>query len=480
MQSTPPLAALAAALTLTASSLAQPIPVVSVRVQGRGAPGDLVERVAVAVGSDARRGPELTADLRARLRYAPPDDALRAQREEALAANRAYFDRGPRVRPRVDAAVRALEASPELLDGLPANREAYIRVLMALARIDIDDHARTNDVWIRRVVTFDPTWQPGPNDYSPTLTERHARIRREAGSPQASLIVVTPREGCQVFVDAAAVEGSARERRFSVGAGVRDVTAQCGRRARVHVVRLQQGAEARLVIDPDLDADLTFDGGAALTFATEPDAARIAGDASSLGLALAAHRVVAVDAERVQVIDVDARSVIATIPAAASDLAVQVDAALSIHPSARSAATPPTPVIAPSPPVETSQGPGVAPWALVAVGGAAAAAGAVFLVMRGAAFDDAVARCAVDPATGARACGNLSDAERAAASARYDDAGTYDALTWASFGVGAAAVAGGLIWYFAAPRGAPRGARGPTVTGSFASTGAALRLGWSF
>ena len=85
------------------------------------------------------------------------------------------------------------EASPELIDGLPANREAYVRVMMALARIDIDERARTNDVWIRRVVTFDPTWQPGPNDYSPTLTELHARIRREAGSPQATLTVVTPR-----------------------------------------------------------------------------------------------------------------------------------------------------------------------------------------------------------------------------------------------------------------------------------------------
>ncbi len=480
MRLLPSLAPFATALTLSASSLAQPIPVIAVNTRDHIAPSELVERVAVAVGSDARRGAELSVDLRACLRFAPPDDALRAEREEALAANRAYFARGPRVRPRVEAAVRALEASPELIDGLPANREAYVRVMMALARIDIDERARTNDVWIRRVVTFDPTWQPGPNDYSPTLTELHARIRREAGSPQATLTVVTPREGCQVFVDNAVVEGAARERRLSVGAGVRDVTAQCGRRARVHVVRLQQGAEARLVIDPDLDADLTLDGAPSLTYAAASDAERVAGDASSLGLALAARRVVAVGAERVRVIDVDARSVIATIPSTASDLAVQVDAALSIHPSARSVGVTAPPVIAPSRGVETSRGPGVAPWVIVGVGGAALAAGAVFLVMRDAAFDDAVSRCAVDPASGTRTCGNLTDAERATASARYDDAGTWDALTWASVGVGAAAVAGGLIWYLAAPRGTSRSARAPSLTGSFASTGGTMRLGWSF
>ncbi len=57
---------------------------------------------------------------------------------------------------------------------------------------------------------------------------------------------------------------------------------------------------------------------------------------------------------------------------------------------------------------------------------------------------------------------------------------TWDALTWASVGVGAAAVAGGLIWYLAAPRGTSRSARAPSLTGSFASTGGTMRLGWSF
>ncbi len=227
MRLLPSLAPFATALTLSASSLAQPIPVIAVNTRDHIAPSELVERVAVAVGSDARRGAELSVDLRACLRFAPPDDALRAEREEALAANRAYFARGPRVRPRVEAAVRALEASPELIDGLPANREAYVRVMMALARIDIDERARTNDVWIRRVLTFDPGWKPPERLLSDPHPSCTPRIRREALAQGATLTVRDAARGLSPSPSTTPSRPGrcARANGLASAAGARDVTA---------------------------------------------------------------------------------------------------------------------------------------------------------------------------------------------------------------------------------------------------------------
>lgn len=471
------LASWAAVIALGSTSLAQPVPVIAVSVQGRGAPAGLVERVAVAVGHDARRGDALLADLDAHAgALAPREDTLRAARDEANAAIDRYFVVHARARRRIEDAVRALEASQPALEAVPENRDAYLRALMTLARIDFEAHVPTASAWIERVVAFDATWTP-PAERTPPAIEAEFQRVRSAHTARGSLTVVTPREGCDVSVNGHRLDGSARARSVEQGVGLFRIEATCDGRSTTRTARVTAEGALRVVVDPDLDATLSRSD-VALTYATEADAARLTDHAASLGRALDAHRVIVVGAEQVRVIDVESGAVRATIANAANDLAAQVDAALSETRTATPTAH------ADAPPIDVARtptsGPGVAPWVLVGAGGAAIAAGAVLLVLRNGAYDDAVSRCATDPTSQAPTCGNLTDAERAAAAGRYDDARTLDTAGWVSLGVGAAAVVGGVVWYAVAPRRSDARARVPTLTGAVASTGASLRLAWTF
>ncbi len=109
-----------------------------------------------------------------------------------------------------------------------------------------------------------------------------------------------------------------------------------------------------------------------------------------------------------------------------------------------------------------------APFVVLGVGAAAFVATGVFFVLRGAAIDARDDQC---DATG---CPE-------AARADHDRAVTFNTLTNVSAGVGAALVAGGLVWYLVAPRsattteqGAPARRAGPWVAP--ASGGATM--GW--
>ncbi len=109
-----------------------------------------------------------------------------------------------------------------------------------------------------------------------------------------------------------------------------------------------------------------------------------------------------------------------------------------------------------------------APFVVLGVGAAAVVAGGVFFVLRGSAIDARDNQC---DATG---CPE-------AARADHDRAVTFNTLTNVSMGVGAALVAGGLVWYLVAPRRAattdqspPARRAGPWVA---PSNGGAM-LGW--
>lgn len=469
----------AAALALSSTSFAQAVPVIPVTVGARAAADDVVARVAVAVGHDARAGADLAGDLGARLGARPsPADTLRAERDAVRAACDAYISRGPRMRSHVEPAVRALGASPERLEGLADNRAAYLRGLFMLAQIDLDSRARNNDPWLRRAIEFDAAASPSDAEFSPALRSRLEHVREELRPALATLTVVVPDAACHVRVGGVDVSGG-RERSHSVHAGVREVSVECGGRSSERAVRVRAGATTRVTVDPALDAALTLDHEPRLSYATEAAAARLRDDAVSLGEALEARRVLVIDAERVHVFDVSAHGERTSVAVTASDLAAQIDAALSDAPPAAVAT-------AGAPRVEmfvlqreTPRGAGVGPWVLVGVGGAALAASAAFFALRGAAFDDAISGCPVD-SSGAYQCGSLSDAALATANSRYDDAGLYQTLAFVSVGVGAAAVVGGLAWYFAAPRSAARTSRAPSLSGNVASTGGSVSLTWSF
>lgn len=99
-----------------------------------------------------------------------------------------------------------------------------------------------------------------------------------------------------------------------------------------------------------------------------------------------------------------------------------------------------TPPVAP--PTDAS-GPGAGPWVMLGGGLAVAALGGVFFGLQSGAVSDRDALCPTT-ASGQQACGSTSDRERALA--LHADAGLYNALGWASVGVGLAVAAGGVVW----------------------------------
>lgn len=100
-------------------------------------------------------------------------------------------------------------------------------------------------------------------------------------------------------------------------------------------------------------------------------------------------------------------------------------------------------VTAPVAPLTSASGPGAGPWVMLGAGLVVAALGGVFFGLQSDAVADRDVLCPT-MASGQQACGSAFDRERAFG--LHADAGLYNALGWASVGVGLAVAAGGVAW----------------------------------
>ena len=118
--------------------------------------------------------------------------------------------------------------------------------------------------------------------------------------------------------------------------------------------------------------------------------------------------------------------------------------------------TPATPPPANPPPdrVTSERTHSVGPWVLVGVGGAAAVAGVVLLVVGQGKISDSKDKCPIPPGGTARVCPAGFDGPGAQSSGN-----TLSAVGGVVGGVGVAAVVGGLIWHFTEPTGPETRAR---------------------
>jgi hypothetical protein len=433
----------------SSAALAQPVPVVVSQSQGRTPPSDRLAAILRLAGPEARGGADLARDLTQRFgRFAPQDDILRAQRREVDAGVQAYFGNGgPREsRRRLTAAIQPMEAAREALELREDNRASYLRALVMLGRIALEEHdGTTADAWFRRAITFDPPWTPSTSDHPPPVVTRYQQLRpapsRETNAAPVALRVRAPREGCTVTVDGRALAGTAAEQTVSVAPGEHRVVVNCGQPSRVRAVAVSS-REATVAVDPRFDTALQLTGAPSLNYASaRDDDDFLVGDAATLGASLDARRVLVVDADAVHVIDVVARREVSAIPLQASDLGPRVRAALTAPVPADA---PPT--VTPHPPAgeAPSRGPGVAPWLVVGLGGAAAIAGGVLL---GVSVSNARAALAMCPAEG------CTEDSLAQVEGPYDDARLLHTVGITALAAGGVLVVGGLVWYFVAPRG---------------------------
>lgn len=118
---------------------------------------------------------------------------------------------------------------------------------------------------------------------------------------------------------------------------------------------------------------------------------------------------------------------------------------------------------------------GAGPWAVMGVGAASLVASGVFFALRGGALADRDAACG----TAAGECAPDTVLAVDAAARAQRDAHTFNALTNVSLSVGAAAVAGGVLWWALGRRGgAPEARRavvvGPAAGGAFVAVFGAL------
>lgn len=429
-------------------ALAQPVPVVVSQSQGRTPPNDRLAAILRLAGPEARSGADLARDLTQRFgRFAPQDDLLRTQRREVDAGIQAYFGSGgPReARRRLTAAVQPMEASREALELREDNRASYLRALVMLGRIEFEDrNGAAADTWFRRAITFDAAWTPSTNDHPPPVVTRYQQLRpatsREASGAPVALRVRAPREGCTINVDGRALPGTAAEQSANVAPGEHRVVVNCGQPSRVRTVTVSS-REASVAVDPRFDTTLQLTGTASLNYAGTRDKDDfLVGDAAALGASLDARRVVVVDADAVHVIDVTAHREVAAIPLNASDLGPRVRTALSapVPPEA-----PPTTTPHPPEGEAPSRGPGVAPWLVVGLGGAAAIAGGVLL---GVSVSNAQAALAMCPAEG------CTEDSLAQVEGPYNDARLLHTIGITTLAAGGVLVVGGLVWYFVAPR----------------------------
>lgn len=459
-------------LCATLPAAADPVPVIPHGVRDAVPRAEAGERVARAVGSEALVGAPLRdALLRFFGRFAPRDDVLAAPRAAVSSGWSAYFRSGPRAARRALAeAVTAMEAAPDALALREDNRVAYLRAVGMLARIELESrHADEAEAWARKALRLNAAWAPSTEDFPPPVHQLVARLRGGDGaSGEGRVTVRLPREGCGVTVDGEAIPGTARERARQVPAGTHRVWASCDAPSRVREVSVRAGETLALAIDPELDGRLQLTGAAALVYpSAQEQSSLLAADAAALGRALGASTVLTVGAQRVRAVDVARGQSRGELDPAAPDFAAALTALREgrAAPAGASVAAPSTPH--PEGPRATG-GAGAGPWALVIAGGAVAASGVVFWVLRGAAYDDLTQRCPfVD---GAPSCAD-ADSQRLATEDR-DRANLWQGAAIGAWAAGGVALTSGLLWY------ALGGQRAERVSVSASHRGASLSVRW--
>lgn len=166
-----------------------------------------------------------------------------------------------------------------------------------------------------------------------------------------------------------------------------------------------------------------------------------------------------------------------TPPAVAAPPVAQVEAppAQPVVP-APPAPVRPSPRLVEPPPVRDApapSGPGAAPWIVAGVGVATLGASLVFFLLRNGAIEARDAACGP----------NMQCAESAytTAEGHHADALTFNTVSNITLGVGAAAVVGGVVWYFVARPGRPAPSRtalrwyvAPTADGASIGVGGTL------
>jgi tetratricopeptide (TPR) repeat protein len=159
--------------------------------------------------------------------------------------------------------------------------------------------------------------------------------------------------------------------------------------------------------------------------------------------------------------------------AAPSPSATSPNPPATATPTATSAATTPTSEPSTTPTTVPSSGPpsgghSIAPWVVVGVGGAAAITGVVLFLVGSGNVSDAANRC-VPPGSHTNCPQDAVD--------EGNNGRTLETVGGIMGGIGAAAVAGGLVWHFLEPKSpAPGTAIAPTVGPGFAGLSVAGRF----
>jgi hypothetical protein len=450
---------------------ADEVALLSVTVGGQGPSASALAAATQALGGEALAPSALRQRAAAAFGpSAPTEDPLAASRREIDSAIELYFARGPaQALPRLRRALAALDAAPDALASVEANRVAWLRAMTTLARIDAERRdAAAADQTLRRVVAFAPGWQPDPREFPPAVTDRHRALAAEAHGTRATLDLWAP-EGCRLELDGAAVASNPAVG-VSTFAGDHVVLARCGGDlSRVHRVHLAADARGALRVDPALDRALVLAPEVALRVDDGAAFERRAGDfARALATALGVERVLFALEGQVRVYDGVAGRLLGTVDASQLDHLAGV-----LHPPAApstSAATAerpmPDPGVRTSTPSEVAPGPrNPWPWVLLGVGGAALATSGVAYYLR------TQEQATLDPQ-----CSDTGEQRVCPDSARDLVAriGTLDTLAGVTLGVGAALVVGGVLWALAAPR------RSPPVSIALDASGRGLSLVGAF
>ncbi|MBI5517238.1 MAG: hypothetical protein HY909_25890 [Deltaproteobacteria bacterium] len=431
-----------------AVALADPTPLVPVTLGGRGPSTTALAAATQALGADGLPSRTLRQRLAAELGAFPPEgDPLQPTRREIDSAIEQFFARGPtQAGPRLRRALATLDAAPDALSTLEANRLAWLRATTTLARIELERrNTAAADEALRRALRFSPAWQPDTREFPPTVTDRYRALAAESPVSQSTLTLSTP-EGCRLELDGVALtENPTTGVTTYVGDHV--VVAWCGQdRSRVHHVRLGTGSPAVHRVDPALDRALTLDPEVSLRVDGEDAFGRSAASfARALAASLGAPRVVFVLEGEVRVFEGASGTALGAVGASQLD---HLPGLLRPTAPGTGVATPAennTRDPAPSPPTARTdlgrRNPW--PWVLVGVGGAALVASGVTFYLRSE--DQATLDPLCSEVGGQRVCPE-------GASGLVDRVSTLDTISGVALGVGATLVVGGVLWALLAPR----------------------------
>ncbi len=426
--------ALCTPLVATATTSADPVPVIAVSIGTRTPSGDRIEAAERTVDAGAR--PDATA-LRA-LGDAPvTGDTLASVRSEIALAIRGYYASGAGrdLQRRLSAAVHAMDSHPLDLSDLEANRHSYGRALLYLARIALETHqVATADALLRRSVETDPLVTLDPREYPPDLLRRRALAASAvARLPHGSLTVRVSRPSCELSIDGRNVTSAAMTN-VSVLAGTHRVSAVCNAVAgRIHTVDIVAGGAAEVSIDPDLDAAIDLSHGLGLRLAVGADDATVRRLASGVARALGASRAVIVTDTSMRTVDATGTSVETVALAETSSTPASADVSVTAPAPAAGLDTP------------TASRSLVGPGVLMTVGGIGLAAAAVFYGLRMDALSSAAAACPMQSGMDVCPVGTAPSVVTAA----HDNTVRATTMTEAAIvglGVGVAAGTLGVLW----------------------------------